>query len=221
MTADIEVTATAEEAARVAAEIAVGGLGASLALSGGRGPERMHQLMAASGVDWSNIDVFQVDERVVPHDDERSNWRMITRTLLDPAGVPQERRHPLPLDHAASYEYELPERLDVCVLGLGPDGHVASLFPQSPQLGAPGLVTSGPAALEPCVDRITLTFRAINAAHLCLFLVTAAEKAEAVARTFAEEGSVEATPARGVQPYDGRLVWVLDEAAASLLEAPA
>ena len=202
---------------------------ASVALSGGSGPQAAYEALAGSGLPWDRIDVFQVDERVVPRHDERSNWRMITRTLLEPAAVPPPRRHPIPVESlgpteaAERYEDHLREvlgpepRLDVCVMGVGPDGHTASLFPGTTQLDDPGLVTSGPAGFEPFVPRVTLTFRAINDARVCLFLVTGEEKAHAVAAALAPTGHVYDTPARAVQPVHGRLVWLLDRAAAGKL----
>ena len=232
---DTEVAVVPDAAAaaeRVAAVVTAalaegsGGGPVSLALSGGSGPVDAHRRMAAAPLAWDRVDVLQVDERFVPRHDDRSNWRMIEASLLEPAGVPDARRHPVPVDGtpaeaARRYESVLVDVLgpdgatDVCLMGIGPDGHTASLFPGSGQLEAEGLVTWGGPGMEPMVDRVTLTFDAINRSRLCVFLVTGAEKAEAVAAALAPTGDVTVTPARGVRPSGGRLVWVLDEAAAA------
>lgn len=203
---------------------------ASTALSGGSGPVPLYEAVGACGISWDGVDVFQVDERVVSTTDERSNWRMITRALLDPAAVPVNRRHPMPVEghspeQAASlYEHEVRRllgsepRFDVVVMGVGPDGHTASLFPDSPQLHEVGLVTSGPGRFEPLVPRVSLTYRALNGAELCLFYVTGADKAAAVAAALSPVGVVDDTPARGVEPESGQLIWMLDPAAAARLE---
>jgi 6-phosphogluconolactonase len=235
----IEVLARGDLAGR-AAELLAKKLGtalvdsprASLALSGGQTPAPVYEQLATKNLAWDHIEIFAVDERVVPEEDERSNWKMIRGTLLDPAGVPQARRHPIPTgdgdpeEAAAVYQQELCTVLGerpgftACVLGVGPDGHTASLFPGSPQLSAAGLVAAGPAGLEPRVPRVTLTFRAINSSRLCIFLAEGDEKAGPVAAALAPAGEVERIPARGVQPDEGEVVWLLDEAAASRTQAP-
>ena len=120
-----------------------------------------------------------------------SNFRLISETLLRFPGIPLDRVHRIrgelePADAAGEYETAIEGvELDLMLLGLGPDGHVASLFPGSPQLLEQGrLVTSGPAELEPFVDRVTLTLPALLSARRVVFLVTGAEKAGAVERAF-------------------------------------
>jgi 6-phosphogluconolactonase len=156
---------------------------------------------------------------------------MIERTLLDPATVPAGRRHPMPVETQqppeAAYRAEAellavlgePPRLDVCVLGIGPDGHTASLFPGAAQLASDRWIVDAPAGWEPYVHRVTMTFKTINEARACIFLVPDGSKADVVARALAADGDVSEAPARGVQPRDGELVWLLTAAAARGLAA--
>jgi 6-phosphogluconolactonase len=129
-----------EAASRIAGGIEASVLArgqASIALSGGETPRPVYQRLAAMTLPWSRIDVFFGDERAVPPEHPDSNYHMAAATLLDPAGVPMARRHRMPADAAdrvaaaRAYAAELPERFDLLVLGIGHDGHTASLFPGS------------------------------------------------------------------------------------------
>jgi 6-phosphogluconolactonase len=211
----------------------------SIALSGGSTPRPIYQSLARfptrRRVDWTRVEVFWSDERCVPPDDERSNYRMAREALLDPVGVPQERIHRIRAEDpdadraAADYERVLrwalgnaagrPPRIDLVLLGLGAEGHTASLFPGSAAFDSERLVFAVRNAGDPppSVDRITLTPAAINAARDVLFLVAGAEKAEAVRATL--EGPRDPTrwPAQAIAPQEGRVIWMVDQAAASKL----
>jgi 6-phosphogluconolactonase len=186
--------------------------GGSIVLTGGRTPGTAYERAASLQPDWSRVSIWWGDERCVPPDDERSNYALAERTLLDrveeePAEVHRIRGELQPADAAGEYERALEDvELDLLLLGIGPDGHVASLFPDSPQLRvADRLVTSGPAGLEPWVDRVTMTLPALLSARRIVFLVTGEAKADAVARAFGAD-ITEDVPAsllrRGSSPID-------------------
>jgi 6-phosphogluconolactonase len=211
-----DAEAAAHEVARRLAE-ASGNVG----LTGGSTPARAYELAAQMRPDWSGVQFWWGDERCVPADDDRSNYAMAKAKLLDhidaaPSAVHRIRGE-LGKDAAAQeYEAELGRTaFDLLLLGIGPDGHTASLFPNAPTLDErERRVVGAQASLEPFVDRVTLTLPAISDAETVLFLVTGESKADACRRAFAEAPSA-ATPsslARGK-----RTVAVLDRAAASLL----
>jgi 6-phosphogluconolactonase len=185
--------------------------GEAIVLTGGSAPEKAYERAAALQPDWSAASVWWGDERCVPPDDERSNYGLAQRTLLDQLERQPEvhriRGELQPADAAGAYERALEGvALELLLLGLGPDGHVASLFPGSPQLlERERLVTSGPAGLEPWVDRVTLTLPALLGAQRIVLLVTGKGKAEAVERAFREPVS-ESVPAsllrNGTAPID-------------------
>jgi len=192
--------------------------GRTIVLTGGHSVGPAYEHAASLQADWSEASVWWGDERAVPPDDERSNYLLSKRTLLDRLeGEPDVHRIRGELQPAAAAgEYERAiegETLDLLLLGLGPDAHMASLFPGTPQLlERERLVTSGPAGLEPFVDRITLTLPALLDARRIVFLVTGADKAEAVRRAFRDEISDDAPASllrRGNTPIDV----YLDEAA--------
>ena len=167
--------------------------GGTIVLTGGSTPSRAYEHAAQTQPDWSNVSVWWGDERAVRPDDERSNYRLAKETLLDRLDA-QPEVHRIegelaPEEAARRYDAEIAGvELDLLLLGLGPDGHMASLFPGTPQLDVTDRnVTSGPAGLDPFVDRVTLTLPAIQAAKRIVFLVAGAGKAEAVERAFAGE----------------------------------
>jgi len=185
--------------------------GETIVLTGGSSVGDAYTHAAALEPDWSRASVWWGDERCVPPDDERSNYLLAKRTLLDRLAkqpdVHRIRGELQPADAAGEYEKEIGRvELDLVLLGLGPDAHVASLFPGSPQLDErERLVTSGPAGLEPYVDRVTLTLPALHAAERIVFLVTGADKAEAVRRAFRDEIDEDAPASllrRGIVPID-------------------
>ena len=207
-----------------------------VALSGGSTPEKMYSEIAARAtgrVDWAQTDVFFGDERMAPPDDPRSNYGMACRALLDRVPVPAANVFPVPVlddrDLAAlQYDRILRERLDagsrppvfdLIFLGLGDDGHTASLFPGMPSLAVSDLwaVGSPPGTLPPPVDRVTVTFPVLNAARLVVFLVAGGAKAQVVKEILEDDPPVARRPAAGVKAENGRVVWLLDAAAAAFL----
>jgi len=197
--------------------------GGHICLTGGSTPERAYQLAAEMDPDWSRVELWWGDERCTTADDPLSNYGMSKRALLDHLGTPPAAIHRMrgelgPDDGARAYEAELGDTvIDLMLLGMGADGHIASLYPNQPTLDeTERRVIGAEAHLEPFVDRITMTLPTINASHEVLFLIAGADKAEAVARAFAGEPS-RATPASLVRSVDGPTVVVLDAAAASKL----
>ncbi|MGH7752826.1 MAG: 6-phosphogluconolactonase, partial [Gemmatimonadales bacterium] len=176
---------------------------------------------------------FWGDERYVPPDDPRSNCRMAKEAWLDRIAVPPENVHPMPTnfldpDEAARrYETTLRRhfpapwpRFDLILLGMGADGHTASLFPRSPALEErERWVVSVRAPVEPSV-RLTLTLPVINQAAAVWFLVSGEDKAEALRKVLTDEAAVEAPPAARVRPVQGALIWWVDSPAAALLLEP-
>lgn len=222
---------TADPAADAARRLAaVAGAGGHIALAGGSTPRAAYEQAAALDVDWSGCTLWFGDDRCVPPDHEHSNYRMVREALLDriagePAGVKRilgERDHD---EAAAAYERELRgvfgaevPRLDLVLLGLGPDAHTASLFPGDAALGererlAVGVPTPG---MAPLVSRVTVTLPVVNAAREVVFLVSGEDKAEAVGRAFSGVEDPSA-PASLVRPESGSLTLVADAAATSML----
>jgi 6-phosphogluconolactonase len=197
--------------------------GGHIALTGGSTPARAYELAAELDPDWRRAEVWWGDERCVPPEDELSNYRLAKFGLLDLLGDPPAAVHRMrgelgPSEGAAAYEQELGDtRFDLVLLGLGPDGHVASLFPGEPTLDETARRAVGTEAkLQPFVDRITLTLPVLCAAREVLFLVAGGDKADAVARAFAGEPSRD-TPGSLVRALDGTTTVVLDPAAAAKL----
>lgn len=211
---------------------------ATIALSGGSTPARLYDALAVPDdttrlpVDWTRVHLYFGDERCVPPDHADSNYRMAREHLLERIPVPSAGVHRIeaerdPDDAAARYEARLSEglapgpgafpRFDLVLLGLGPDGHTASLFPGTAALGerTRSCVANRVPALA--AMRITLTFPVLNAARDVLFLVTGSEKAAALARALDPDALVSDCPARGVSPIGGRQAYLVDRAAASRL----
>lgn len=226
----------AEAAARDFAERAAEAIESSgrfaVALAGGSTPEATYKLLAAEyadEIDWTKVHAFFGDERSVPPDDEDSNYRMVREALLDqvPIGsVHRMKGELLPDDAAMQYEEELREffgslgkepEFDLIQLGIGEDGHTASLFPNTPALE----VTDRWVAQNPVPKletvRTTLTLPVINAAKAVSFLVAGEGKAEALKEILEGDGDPRDYPSRLVQPA-GELNWMVDRAAAEMLE---
>jgi 6-phosphogluconolactonase len=198
--------------------------GGHIVLTGGSTPARAYELAAERAPDWSRTQLWWGDERCVPPDDERSNYGMAKRTLLDrleeqPTAV-HRMRGELGRDAGAEdYDRELGDlaRFDLLLLGLGPDGHIASLYPDEPTLDeSERRVIGAEAKLDPYVDRITLTLPMLRAARAIVFLVAGADKADAAARAFAGEPT-RSTPGSLVHAVSGTTTAVLDRAAAATL----
>jgi 6-phosphogluconolactonase len=207
----------------------------SAALSGGLTPRLFYQILGspalAGRIRWKNIHLFQVDERCVPPDHPDSNYRMIREALLDNADIPAENFHRMQaeetdLDRAArDYAHELARvlqpqdgdwpRLDMVFLGMGPDGHTASLFPGTAALEEQTVWVRPNNVERLGLRRLTMTFPALNAAAHVIFMVAGADKAEALRKVL--EGPSGQFPAQKVQPLNGSLSWFLDEAAARKL----
>jgi 6-phosphogluconolactonase len=192
----------------------------SLVLSGGPTARACYEELAHAErypLDWPLVDVFMGDERCVPPDDPDANQRLVHESLLDEVG-PVGSFHPMSCDAGAeSYErllareLDASDELDVIHLGLGPDGHTASLFPGSPDLEAPperlALLTSDPTSRNPH-PRMTVTFSLISRAHLVIFTVAGTEKREAL-DTVRRGGDVPAARVRAE-----RILWLADHEAA-------
>jgi 6-phosphogluconolactonase len=228
VTVEIHVRPTAEEAAREAAEhlARTAAAGGALALAGGSTPRRAYELAAAIEPDWRSASVWWGDERCVPPDDARSNYLLARRTLLSrlrhEPSVHRIRGELGAEEAAADYDRELDGvRLDLALLGIGPDGHTASLFPHAPTLAERNrhAVAAEP-GLEPLVPRVTLTIPTFAAAGDVLFLVAGGEKADAVRRAFSGEPGPD-SPASLVRSESGTTLVVLDADAAARLDAEA
>ena len=216
----------AAECAQILREAAEAG--AHIALTGGSSPGTAYEL--AADADWSRATLWWGDERCVPPDDDLSNFRLAKETLLDRIEGDQPEVHRIrgergPHTGADDYERQLREtlgeqmpRLDVVLLGLGPDAHVASLFPGHDTLNVRDKVAVGEdeAGLEPFVPRVTLTLPVLCDGRHIVFLVSGEKKAEAVERAFAGEPTRDA-PGSLVRPRDGRMTVLLDPPAASRL----
>jgi 6-phosphogluconolactonase len=200
-----------------------------VALSGGSTPKRMHELLAAMGreaLPWDRVELWFGDERTVPPDHADSNYGMAKRTLLDPLRLTKVHRmegERDPVAAAADYERELvgaagaPPVLDLVFLGMGPDGHTASLFPGSPAVGErQRYVVANPVdspVAKGKTTRITLTVPALCAARHVRFLVAGADKAHVLAEVL--EGPRGRYPSQLVEGSD--VAWYLDQAAAKEL----
>lgn len=196
----------------------------TIALSGGSTPKPLYEAMADQNVAWEKIHIFWGDERYVPSDHPESNEGMARNTWLDKVEIPPANIHPMPTDEADpamaadKHEQELQKFfgtqdgefpvLDVILLGIGDDGHTASLFPHTEALQVRDrLVTVGNKEGQP---RITFTAPFINRARCVVFMVAGANKQVALKEIFAPDGDNMAYPARLIQP-DGELWWLLNQ----------
>jgi 6-phosphogluconolactonase len=216
-----------------------------LALSGGNTPDPVYRRLMYDPVyrelPWKRTHLWLVDERCVPPEDDRSNFKMIRDTLVLHSDIPREQVHPIDaLSPTADVDYERElrehlgwrekghDRLDFVVLGMGGDGHTASLFPHSPALhaadraGGGRLVAfnSGPTVMPP--DRITMTYELLNASRFIAVLVMGAHKRDAVGRVASRNGgslTADDLPILGISPLGGELRWYLDHAACPQIPA--
>ena len=205
----------------------------SIALSGGSTPRRLYQLLTQPpyrlAIDWSRVHVFFADERFVPHAHPDSTVLLVRETLLQGVPLPAENFHAMPTESgtpeqcAACYAEELAAffagavALDLVLLGMGPDGHTASLFPGHPE--ATGLIAAVHDSPKPPPIRLTLTLETLRAAREVMFLVTGADKAETLAQVFKcgidDPGAL---PAARVSAANGRSSWLVDPDAARLIQ---
>jgi 6-phosphogluconolactonase len=198
--------------------------GGDVVLTGGKTPGEAYKEAAKREPDWSKVDVWWGDERCVAPDDDNSNYKLAKDSLLDrlerkPRGVHRIKGELGKDVAAADYERELGDtEFDLLLLGVGPDGHVASLFPNAPTLRQRKKVLPAEPGLEPFVDRVTLSIPMLQSAKEVLFLLAGEAKADAAARAFAGEPSRD-TPASLVRARHGRTVVIVDRAAAAKLPA--
>ncbi|HEV2882310.1 MAG TPA: 6-phosphogluconolactonase [Pyrinomonadaceae bacterium] len=243
-TPDMQIFADANEVARAAAErfaeLARGNIAGngrfSVALAGGSTPKRIYELLAGEDfgarLDWSRVHIFFGDERCVPPDDADSNYRMANEALLSRVGLPEENVHRMrgegdAVANARLYEDELrgffgadaawPE-FDLVMLGMGDDGHTASLFPGTHALDAQASWVTANWVEKFNTYRVTLTAPAINHARQVMFIVTGAGKAERLHEVIHGAHDPQRLPSQLIQPRAGALAWFLDEAAAAKLK---
>ena len=215
-----------EDAARLLADAA--GAGDHIALTGGSTPKAAYTRAAELDADWSRCEFWFGDERCVEPDHQHSNYKMAHDALLskiEPGAVHRMQGELGPEDGAMSYERELKgvfeediPALDLILLGLGPDGHCASLFPNNPELGIRDRAVAGveQPGMAPLVPRITLTLPMLNAGKRVVFLVSGDEKAEADARAFGSNRQTPEVPSSLLEPR-GEFVLLCDAAAAKHL----
>ena len=205
----------------------------SVALAGGNTPRRVYELLASNPhknlIEWSNVHLFFGDERCVPSDHPDSNYAMVDRALISKIDIPPSNIHRMigevdPEEGAAAYESKLRNffgevavpRFDLVLLGMGDDGHTASLFPKSASLAEKSrlvVATKAPSGQ----GRISLTLSAINSAEHVMFLVTGSGKAQRLAEVFENRPGANKLPAQLIVPVNGTLEWLIDREAASLL----
>ena len=224
---DITVVAYPEQAARLASERLAeqARAGGHVVLTGGSTPRLAYELAAMLEPDWSRVELWWGDERCVPPDDERSNYGVAKAALLDrlegaPAAVHRIKGELGRDEGSAEYRLELTDvgTFDLVLLGLGPDGHIASLFPKFPSLDVRGRdVVGSEAGFEPFVDRISMTLSRIRNTHELLFLVTGEDKAEAASRALAGDPSPGTPGSLARAAEEGTTRAILDRAAAAML----
>jgi 6-phosphogluconolactonase len=221
--------AVAEETLRLA-EAAVGEKGRfDWVLSGGHTPRRLYELLARNyreRIPWAEVHLFWGDERYVPADDSRSNYRMVRQTLLDSVALPAANIHAMPTGYARAdeaaraYEEELRAHFaggepafDLVFLGVGAEGHTASLFPGSPALAERDRWVAAVRARVAPLERLTLTLPVLNRARNLFFLVAGEDKQPIIRALFSgRRRSRSPYPAALIEPA-GRVVWFLDQAA--------
>ncbi len=207
----------------------------SVALSGGSTPRRLFAILAGEpymdAIPWERLHLFWGDERPVPPDHPDSNYRMVANTLLDAIPIPSANVHRIPAelkaDRAAeAYEHELRRffdladgeapRFDLTFMGMGADGHTASLFPDSEALAETERLVVAPWVEKLDSYRITLTCNVFNNSAFIIFLVTGGDKAETLRQVL--EGPAGGFPAQLIRPIEGQLHWYIDSAAGRLLK---
>jgi 6-phosphogluconolactonase len=204
----------------------------AVALSGGATPKMLYALLAAPGfrerIDWACVHLFWSDERCVPPDHPDSNFRMVQEALLSRAPIPTDHFHRMPgerepRDAAVAYETELreffdcgtkPLSFDLMLLGLGEDGHTASLFPGTAVVDESEHLVAAVYVESLKTHRLTLTLPVINAAGFVMFLASGKSKAKVVREILSDGSRAANYPAAKVRPAAGRLTWMLDAEAA-------
>lgn len=206
---------------------------ASLALSGGSTPRPAYAHLAEDErIDWAKVEIFFIDDRAVPPDHARSNYRLAKESLLDPAKVPDANVFRMEGEAsdlgaaARAYEQILRTRLrpghggapafDLAVLGIGDDGHVASLFPGEPALDETARAVLDVPAAAKREARLTVTGPVLEAVRAAIIIAVGREKQEALERVWSTSGDVHHTPARLIRTIRGSITWVIDKAAGGL-----
>lgn len=205
-----------------------------VALNGGNTPTRLFQLLASDyrdQVEWSKVHVFWGDERCVPPDDAGSNFRQADELLLSKVAIPESNIHRVlgeldPVTASKKYAEMLKTfaeskldfpRFDLIYLGMGEDGHTASLFPNSAvQVSEPVIAVTANYQDRPA-NRVTMTQLVFNQARMIVFMATGEKKAETLAHVLSERYNPEVYPAQRIDPKDGQLIWLVDESAAGKL----
>jgi 6-phosphogluconolactonase len=205
-----------------------GGGRMTVSLSGGSTPERLYRSLADLDVDWERVHFFFGDERHVPPDHADSNYRMVREALFDRIEIPRENVHRILAEHPAEeaarlYEAELAAffalrskrfpSFDLALMGMGADGHTASLFPGSAALEERSRMVVAPYVDAVGTHRITLTMPMFEEAACLLFLVAGTDKRAALARILAADPGASDLPSGRIRPRDGELIWMLDRAA--------
>ena len=209
----------------------------TFALTGGTTPGEVYSLLGSepirSQIDWQLVHIFWGDERCVPHNNPESNFYLAQEVLLDNVAIPKSQIYPVPADQidrdAASQGYTVEMQhafgsngipsFDLIHLGMGPEGHTASLFPHQASLHEKHRLVMPVSVPKPPPDRLTFTPPLLNAAKNVLFLVTGSEKADALHAVLEGEYQPDEYPAQIVRPTNGEVVWMLDKAAAQNLQA--
>jgi 6-phosphogluconolactonase len=209
----------------------------SVVLSGGHTPRRTYELLAQppfrDRVPWPHLHAFWGDERCVPEDDARSNVRMARQTLLNYVPIPESQIHPISCEktpHEAAVDYERtireffaegPPRFDLVFLGLGANGHTASLFPDTPVLEEKEHWVCEVCVPDQEICRVTLTPQIFNQATIVAFLVAGAAKARVLKQVLESPVDIHRLPAQLIAPTRGQLFWLLDQDASRMLRREA
>jgi 6-phosphogluconolactonase len=198
----------------------------TVALSGGSTPQPLYELLVTQPIEWLHVHIFWGDERCVPPDHPDSNYGMVQRALLLHIDIPAQNVHRMqgeidPMQAAQRYETELRAffgqrpRFDLILLGMGPDAHTASLFPGTTALHEHQRLVVAHYVEKLHTTRITLTLPVINAAGDVIFLIAGADKAAALRSIWHGPPNRDQFPAQGVAPTTGRVIWLVDQAAAT------
>ncbi|MGC2198286.1 MAG: 6-phosphogluconolactonase [Terriglobales bacterium] len=204
----------------------------TVALAGGSTPKGLYSLLAThTAIPWDKVRFFFGDERHVPPDDPESNYRMARETLLSKVPIPSGDVYRVPAENpdagqaAQSYEHTLRQffqtppttfpRFDLILLGMGPDGHTASLFPGGKALQERSRWVVADWVEKFKTDRITLTLPVLNNAAVVMFLVSGEDKAETLKEVLEGTQPADLFPSKLVRPTDGKLIWLADQAAAA------
>ena len=202
--------------------------GFHLALSGGNTPRTLYHILGTTygiSIPWKSVHIFFCDERFVPHGDSLSNFRTVKEVLLDLISIPQQNIHPIPTHRlemktaSQNYESELrkfftdgTDSFDLAIMGIGKEGHTASLFPGSPALDEKEKWVAGVEVDAVPPKRITLTYPILNRSAAIYYLVSGPDKTEVMEEIIKGTDDFHQYPVAGIHPKDGKLVWWVDSA---------